>query len=253
MHRSMSIRGTDDLAFTKANFIRHLLTTHKKPILYLDADCEFASEPELIDQLVMSGCDFAIYNGFADDRTDRFVPVKLNLSSGVEPTKNRYYRFSGSARWFSSTQLVCSGCTQFYGNSLAVRALLSKWHQTIAAFPGSADDACLDFVFNNLSRRSWLSWLLHVTWLPKSYARYAWWIHTKPIINHPDFPADGSSFTRIKDPKGRKRAYFSRMRRRDPASQFAPNSIIDTEQHMLCKLVDDKIVPIEPIVEEFWL
>jgi len=149
--------------------------------------------------------------------------------------------------------LVCSGCTQFYRNSLAARALLSRWHQTIAAFPGSADDWCLDFVFNNLGRRSWLSWLLKAYWLPSSYARYAWWIHTKPIINHPDFPAGSSGFSPIEDPRGRKDVYHSLMKRRNPDWHFPPDCIIDVEQHMVCKLVDGQLVPIEPTDQNFWL
>src|SRR5688572_17413831 len=46
IHRSIYILGADDLAYTKANFIHHLLVTHGKPVLYLDADCEFVAEPE---------------------------------------------------------------------------------------------------------------------------------------------------------------------------------------------------------------
>ena len=188
VHRSISGRGTDDLSYTKPNFIRHLLAAHKKPVLYLDADCEFVSQPELIDQLVRSGCDFAIYNGYADEHTDRFVPIELSLRANEPPIRNRFYRFAGSADWYTNSQLVCSGLVQFYGNSVAARALLSRWHRTIATFPGCADDAALNFAFNNLTRRSWLSWLLKVRWLPKSYARISWWIHAKPIINHPDIP-----------------------------------------------------------------
>jgi hypothetical protein len=42
----------------------------------VDADCEFVSRPVLIDQLVRAGCDFAIHNGFASERTERFVPYR---------------------------------------------------------------------------------------------------------------------------------------------------------------------------------
>jgi hypothetical protein len=254
VHQSISSRGTDDLSYTKANFIRHQLTIHKKPILYVDSDCEFVSQPELIDQLVRSGCDFAIYNGFANERTDRYLPIELSLSPNEQPIKNRFYRFAGGEHWYSKTQLVCSGCVQFYGNSLAARALLSRWHRTVAAFSDRADDSCMDFVFNNLRRLSWLSWLLKVHWLPKSYARYAIWIYAKPIIDHPDLPSP-STFNSLKGrcPKGRKRFYHSLMEPRNPFSRFPPNSIIDTEQQMVCKLLDGQLVPIEPLDKNFWL
>jgi hypothetical protein len=254
VHRSISIRGTDDLSYTKANFIRHQLEAHKKPILYVDADCEFVSQPVLIDQLVKSDCDFAIHNGFASERTERFVPIELSLTPDEPPVRNRFYRFAGGERWYSKAQLVCSGAVQFYANSLSARALLLRWHGTIAAFtPGRADDSCLDFTFNNLSRRSWLSWLLKVHWLPKGYARYPMWIYAKPIINHPDWPSP-SYFNSLKgeDPKGRKRFYPSLMEPRDPFSRFPPDCIIDTEQQVVCKLVDGQLVPIEPLDQSFW-
>src|SRR5690348_10276211 len=38
VHRSISTRGSDDLSCTKANFIRHLIASHRKPVLYVDAD-----------------------------------------------------------------------------------------------------------------------------------------------------------------------------------------------------------------------
>lgn len=256
VHRSISAQGTDDLAYTKPNFIRHMLATHKRPVLYLDADCEFVSEPALIDQLVSSGCDFAIYNWYADEYTDRFIPVELNLCAHEPPIRNRFYRFAGSVDWYTNSQLGCSGLVQFYRNSNAARALLSKWHRTIATFPGCADDEALTFAFNNLTRRSWLYWLLKVRWLPKSYARIPYWIYCKPVINHPDpyIPGQSSgSFSAIKDPKGRRAVYKSAMERRKPTLLFPRDCIIDTEKHMVCKLVEGQLVPIGPSAQNFWL
>lgn len=252
VHSSISSRGTDDLAYTKANFIRHVLAAHETSVLYLDADCEFTARPVLIDGLADSACDFAIYNGFADEQTDRFVPVEISLSPGEPAVKNRFYRFSGGARWRSATQLVCSGCTQFYRNSFAARALLARWHRTIAAFPGCGDDPCMDFAFNNLGRRSWVRWSLKTQWLPKSYARYAWWIHVQPVINHPDFPA-ASKFIPLKDPAGRSRFYRSLMEPRNPCSLFPRDCIVDTQRRVLCRLIDGQLVDVEPLSQEFWL
>jgi hypothetical protein len=244
VHRSISGRGTDDLSYTKPNFIRHLLETQKKTILYLDADCEIMAEPELIGHLVESGRDFAIYNWYADEYTDRFVPI--------EPG-SRLYRFAGSIDWFSTRQLGCSGLVQFYRNSFAAKALLARWHRTIATFPGCADDAALTFTFNNLP--SWLLWFLKVHWLPKAYARIPYWIYAEPVINHPDayVPGQASGFTEIKDPGGRKVVYRSLLERRKPTLLFPRDCLIDTEQHTLRKLVDGEIVPLAPTAENFWL
>ncbi len=252
VHRSISIHGSDDLAFTKANFIHHLLETHKKPVLYLDADCEFVSNPELIADLVNSRCDFAAYNWLADDYTEMYRPFRLETdpaSSG----KHRFFECSGGSNWYSATQLACFGAVQFYRNSQAARALLSRWHRTIARFPSSSDDACMSFAYNNLTKRSWLYWFLKARWLPKAYARYAYWIYTEPVINHPDFPAPNSDFVLIKDPAGRCQSYVSLMRWRGTARLFPPGCIIDTQKCMICKLIDDQIVPVEATNQKFWV
>jgi hypothetical protein len=253
VHRSISSQGSDDPAYTKANFIHSLLEAHRKPVLYLDADCEVTAKPELIDELARSRCDFAIYNWLADDCTDCFVPVELDSCANEPVARRRYYRFLGREAFFTNAQLKCNGLVQFYRNSIAARALLARWHRTIAAFPGCADDSALSFTFNNLTRYSWLAWRLRVRWLPKSYARISWWIYEEPVINHPGLPVDFAGFAPIKDPRGRKRFYRSLMQRRKPVALFPQDCIIDTEQHMLCKLEDGRVVPIQPIDRAFWL
>jgi hypothetical protein len=250
VHRSISIRGTADLACTKANFVHHLLETHKKPVLYVDADCEFVANPELITELANSRCDFAIYNWLPDDYTEMYSPIKLENGS---VTQNRFFSCSGGFNWYSTTQLGCFGAVQFYRNSLAARALLSKWHQTVARFPNSADDACMNFTYNNIARRSWLYWLLKAQWLPKAYARYAHWIYAEPVINHADFPSPASNFVPIRDPDGRSQFYVSLMTWRGAARMFPPESIIDAEKRMICRLIDGEIVPIVPTGHKFWV
>jgi len=254
VHSSISHLGTDDLSYTKANFVRHLLATHRKPVLYLDADCEFVARPDLIDELVRSGCDFAIHNGCAEECTDRFDPVAVRLRADEPPIRNRFYRCSGYLGFYSTSQLMCCGCVQFYANSFAARTLLSRWHRTIAAFPHRGDDPCLDFVFNNLTRRDWLSWLLRVQWLPKAYARISWWIYVRPVINHADRPSGDprANTDLVEDSRGRKRFYPALMRRTD-AHLFPWDCIIDTSQNMVCKLVDNELVAIEPTGLDFWL
>lgn len=252
--RSISPRGSHDLAFTKANIIRHLLDIHAKPILYIDADCEFASEPLLIDELVASGCDFAIYNWLADEHTDAFLPVDVTVGPDGAPIKDRFYRFNHSIDWYSESQLFCSGPVQFYGNSAPARMLLHEWQRTIAAFPGSVDDECLSFIFNNLGSRAKE---LKVHWLPKAYARYCWWIYVKPVINHPQRPlmreATKPDFIDIKDPAGRKTFYTSRAEVRTGNRLFPRDCLIDTAQGVVGKVVGDRLVTIRRTDQPFWL
>ena len=253
VHSSISARGSADPSFTKANFIHHLLKKHRKPVLYVDSDCEFLARPDLILEWARTKCDFAIYNWLADEYTDIFKPVAAEAAGAA--AGNRFYRFSGSGTdWYSTTQLVCSGLVQFYGNSLAARALLSRWHHTISAFPGAADDHCLDFTFNNLEKRSWLYWLLKPRWLPKAYARIAFWIYAKPVINHADIPGGaGKSFARINDPAGRQRRYETGLRKKMGIGPIPRDCIVDTETGMLCKDVDGQVIPFEQSEQKFWL
>jgi hypothetical protein len=217
VHRSISARGTEDLSYTKLNFIRHLIVVHNKPVFYLDVDCEFLSKPALISDLVRSRCDFAIYNGFADAYADRFLPVERWPGAIEPPAANRYYRFAGNIGFCAERQLFAYGLVQLYRNSLAARALLARWHRTIAAFPGCADDAYLNFALNNLTLRSWIRWLLK----------------------------------RIKDPRGRQEFYRSLLQPRQAV--FPHDCFIDTEQHMLCRFFGGKIVAVESTKQTFWL
>lgn len=254
VHRSISPRGSEDLSFTKANFIHHLLAVHSKPILYVDADCEFVSEPVLMDELVRSCCDFAVYNWLADEHTDTFYPVELGVGPDGPPIKNRFYRFNHSCDWYTTSELMCSGAVQFYASSDAARLLLSEWHHTIAAFPASADDVCLSFTFNNLGARSDA---LKVHWLPKAYLRCCWWIYVKPVINHPATPLQRKPtepyFADINDPAGRKTLYLSSAEVRTGNRLFPRDCIIDTERGVVGKIVGDQLVTLKVTDQRFWI
>ena len=48
VHQSISLNGTDNLAFSKPDIIRVALETFGKPVLYVDADMVFKDPPEKI-------------------------------------------------------------------------------------------------------------------------------------------------------------------------------------------------------------
>jgi hypothetical protein len=255
VHRSTNRRvGTADLAFTKPNFIRHLLATHGKPILYLDADCEIVSDPCLIDELARTDYDFAIYNWLADDYNDRFLPTEIRLAPNQPPTKARFFCFGGRVvlfdKYFTTKQLLCSGLVQFYGTSDRAQSLLMDWHRTIAAFPGTADDECLGFAFNNLGERSPA---LNVRWLPKSYARIYWWIYVEPIINHRDPVQQDTGYLLISDPAGRQSFYPSLADQRTLNLRFPRDCIIDTELGLLCRTEGNRLIPFSRTDQRFWV
>lgn len=252
VHRSIHSLGSDNLAHTKPNFIHHLIVTHGKPVLYLDADCEFVAEPDRISELVRSGCDFAIYNWLADEYTDTFIPVALGVGPDGPPVPNRFFRFWRSIDWFSTSQLICAGCVQLYGNSELARQLLSEWHKIIAMFPGTADDGCLTFAFNNRDpslRR------LNVHWLPKAYARISWWIYEKPVINHQGQPQADSRFKDFNDiDTGERRVWYPLAAELKGATGLFPRDcIIDIERRVFGKIVGDQLVTVGTTNQTFWI
>jgi hypothetical protein len=247
VHRSISPRGGANDAYAKSNFIHFLLNEYHRPILYVDADCVFASYPTVIEAVASRGCDFAIYNWLADEHTDCFVPVEMRMPSG-EFDRTRFYRFSHAIDHYASDQLICSGAVQFYADTAPARLLLAQWWETIRAFPDAADDPCLDFAFNNFAREAKVT----ASWLPKTYARYAWWIYAEPVIDHPEFPNSGG-FADIPETDGRRRFYPERTEIRQVVRLFPRDGIIDTAERMILKPVDGRLQPVGRTDHNFWL
>jgi len=249
VHCSITRNGTPNSSYTKANFIHHLLSSHGKPVLYVDADCEFTDYPDMIDALTDHRIDFAVYNWLADEYTDAFAPVNIAISN-APAIGNRFYIFSHNVKHFATNQLISSVPVLFFGNSDAARLLLAEWHNTIVTYPGCVDDECLDFTFNNLGPRVTS---IRTRWLTKAYARYSWWIYAKPVINHPDWPNHENNWDSIKDPAGRKRFYPERAEKRDEVRLFPRDCIIDTQQRLVCRIVNDQLAVVSPTDQNFWL
>jgi len=228
VHRSISRRGADDLRFTKANFVKFLFERYGWPVLYLDADCVIRQPTDRIGQLLAENVDFAIYNWLADEHTEAYV------HADIEP-RGRYYRFSHSIDQKSDSQLLCSGAVQWYNNTAAARALLDAWQEVQQCAPGSADDKCLDLAFNNLAPHSPL---LKAVWLEKRYARYAWWIYERPVIDHPDMPTLTQDFIPLNEMNGRPRIASQELRQQTVAYMFPKECLIDTETRTLLRLRD---------------
>lgn len=247
IHNSISVKGSPDLRYTKPNFIRSLLQRHRRPILYVDADCVFRSHPVLVDELVAGGTDFGIYNWAADPDNEAFVPI--NIRSGGEIVRSRYFDLSHRVHWYSVSQAVLSGCVQLYADSDAAETLLQLWQGAIQRFPGSADDACLMHVLNNRDPRLDA---LSTYWLPKEYARYAWWIYVKPVIDHPEVPSlVNTGFAPI--PEGPDGRYFYPERCEITPAKFPFPCILDVQDKVLHEVVDGELLPAGAVDMDFWI
>lgn len=220
VHTSISSKGTHDPVYTKANFIWHMLARTQRPLLYLDVDCVVRRYPQLILELSAKGHDFAIFNWLAQERNDAYVPAAVQPR---DVTGYSYYQHAYHVDFDAQDQLQASGAAQLWGPTTAAQELLAAWFATIQANPGVPDDVCLDFTFNN-PQGQWLG--LRPSWLPKSYARYPWWIFDEPIIDHPDIPYQGA-VAQIDDPQGRQQYYPERTKPRSTAPFIPRDCLID--------------------------
>jgi hypothetical protein len=252
VHHSISQKGNDDLRFTKENLIRFLLDKFGKPVLYLDVDVYFSHYPEAVEEIARSGYEFAIYNWLADHHTEAYRPIEVNTGtkalSGIH--RDRFYVFSHSVDYFAEDQLVCSGAVQFYGNTVPTRSLLSLWQQAVARYERAGDDHCLDFVYNNYPSNVPKP---RAIWLDKSYVRYGFWIHVRPIINHPVVAYADRSFRPIEDPAGQKRYYPERAQLLNVEYVFPQNCIIDVERKLLARVEAGRLVPFAKFDRPLWI
>jgi hypothetical protein len=259
IHRSISAQGTDNPAYTKSSFVQHLLDTHELPVLYLDCDCVLRSEPKLILPLIQAGTEFAIYNWLADEHTDAYVAVELR-GPGGQPVKpvDRFFRFSHSIDAYDPAQLICSGASQFYANTERSRALLRAWATVIDEHPGVVDDQCLDWAFNfRLSEAQRPKSL----WFDKAYARYLFWIFSRPVIDHPQFPAPGRPPAASLVPlPANPRFRAERVEMRAAAPLLPRDCLIDTQLKRLLRPQESRAQPgrmeaidIGPLLQELYL
>jgi hypothetical protein len=225
-----------------------MLLRHRKPVLYVDADCRFNSSPLLVEELSRSGVDFAIYNWCADRNNDRYMPVAFQ---DVPASAKRLFKYAGCVNSVATDQLISSGLVQYYGHSLAAWRFLGAIQKAIAECKACAEDKVIDFTFNNLSRYLWGWPRPSIFWLPKSYARIAFWIHVEPVIDHPDFPS-GETGTDIVHPR-LKRFYQSKAKlRKVDGGIFGRDCIIDTQLGRVLRHEDGQQKWVET-GEKFWI
>lgn len=247
IHRSISTKGNDDIAYCKPNFIHQVMMDLQRPVLYLDADVIVRALPTKILQVARSGADFAIYNWIADLANDAYVPVRVHVNGGQ--ISNRFYQFSHSIDLYDPGQLICSGAVQYYNSTVGARHILACWLNAIEQYPNVADDELLDYTFNFLVAAE----RAKATWLDKAHCRYPWWIHVRPIIDHPEMPAAGSASRSFSKVAGRERFNATRVKRNPPQGPFPRNCLIDVKEKCLLRMAGQSAVPVGTFENELWL
>jgi len=252
VHRSISVKGSDDARYTKSQFIRFLFDRFERPVLYLDVDCVVAQHPARIDDLLAAQVDFAIFNWYAEEHTEAYVPTEVTLQDGSarRVTTDRFYRFSHSIDSLCERQLLCSGAVQWWNRTAPAVTLLEQWQRVIERSPGSADDHCLDYAFNNYPS---VAAPLRAAWLPKGYARIAWWIYERPFIDHPEIPATVDGFVPLVEMDGKRRIYTQSLKQHEVAYVFPKDCLIDTETRTLFRLSNQGWRPVARFETPLWL
>lgn len=249
VHTSISLGGTDDLAYTKANFIAFNMEQFpRKNILYVDVDFIFMDYPKRISEISGEEADFAVYNWLSDRHNEAYMPVKYE-DGGKEAVSKKYYAFSRNIGLYCTDQIICSGGVQLYRNSDQAKLILEYWQTIIARSPRSADDECLDYAYNNLVSTGIA---LKSVWLDKAYLRMPFWPHVKPVILHPG-PTLAGQRRPIPALDNKKRFYPERCEQTHDKLIFPREYIIDVEEKMLVRVIDGSIVEQRPVQEEFWI
>jgi hypothetical protein len=245
IHSSISRHGADDPALAKPATIRRALSEHAVPVLYLDADMVIVQPLDGLAAIARA-CDFAIYNWLADPASDAWRPVDRDPAT-TRVREARYWELRHAIDYHDEAQLICSGATQLWAPSPAALALLDDWQAAIAAFPGAADDECLDFAFNNRDNGA-----LRPGWLDKSFVRYPWWPHVRPVIDHPD-PTGTRTPASIPEDGPRRRFYPERAGVKLPPPDSLPRSaILDIEEGWLLREANGQLVRVERARTAFW-
>jgi len=240
IHCSVTPSGSQELRYSKPALIAKLLTSLKRPLVYLDCDLVVEQGPILFDELKRDAVDFAILNWAMLEVTDGWLPVPLEERRKLQAESRNLYAFGVATEWHSDSQLICSGAVQFWRPTPMTLHLLQRWQETIRRFPGVVDDVCLDYTFNNASaaeRRG-----LRPAWLPKTYCRYPWWLFDQPVINHPQLPYNGEAWKKLTAADGTLRFYPDQGSRRIVSSElqrYLRECLIDIDRRELYRLEKD--------------
>jgi hypothetical protein len=249
VHTSINLDGTDNLTFTKANFIAHNMERFTdKNLLYVDADIFFTDYPKIIVEISNARFDIAIYNWLNDEHNEAYMPIMKEVEG--KALFSEFYVYSHHIAYYSDNQMICSGGVQFYRNSSSVRQLLDAWQEVIAQNPCSADDECLDYAYNNFD---YDFKKLKPAWLDKSYLRLPWWPHVKPVILHPGLPIAGKGRNPLPERNNKKRFYPEHCRKKSIPLYFPSDYVIDTERRLLLKIQNSQVIDVQEIQQEFWI
>jgi hypothetical protein len=244
VHCSISPNGTNDITFSKPNFIKNVIDELKCSILYVDADVVVREFPTAIADASQKGVDLAIYNWLADKTTYAYAPVTM-MYDGIEE-KDRFYKLSNAMHLFDMNQLSCSGAVQYYCNSNRATNLLASWLDATSQYANVADDQLLDYAFNFCTNDLGVV----ANWLDKAYCRYPWWIYVRPIIDHPQFPST-DNLRNLFERTGKQRFRLEQCQTISSQPPFPNDALIDVKKKQLLQRSSGYWM-VTPINRQLW-
>jgi hypothetical protein len=167
------------------------------------------------------------------------------MLNGTLFKKRRFYRYSHSIDAFDPSQLMSSGAAQYYTPN--ARPVLQGWLDTISRFPNVMDDESLDYTYNFVISRN----LIRASWWGKDYCRYPWWIHTRPVIDHPQLPIAIEPSRKFKSVTGRDRYKVESVQSRSPP--VTRNYLIDTKRKRFLRLDYGGVAVMGRFAQELWI
>jgi len=246
VHRSISAKGTDQIAFSKANFINWTLLNFGCPVLYLDIDVVLCQHPTALASLQRDNIDFACYNWLADAATDGYMPFPVKTNA--DTIHDRFYKFTHAVDAYDVSQLMCSGPVQYY--SFNALPLLLSWINVVDRLPSVPDDQSLDCAYNFIVNKK----LFRAAWLGKEYCRYPWWIHVQPIIKHPDVPAPPDPAVDFTNTTKMQRLNLAATKTLPAQGPFPRDCLIDTQEGVLLRPGEQgELMPFGRFTTPLWL
>lgn len=180
IHHSVSISGTEDMRFSKHNFIISCLRYFKSNILFLDIDLILIDYPDIF---LNSRFDFMIYNWLSDIHNTGYRIEEDSIDNISKSNHiHKEYKPVINIPYYDPNQLLCSGPVQYYKPKPEIFRFLSTLGEYLSLNPLASDDHLMDVFFN------FNKFNISYGWLPKEYCRFPWWPHIKPTILHNNWP-----------------------------------------------------------------
>lgn len=242
VHKSITPKGSSFLEYSKPSLIAYCLEKYGRSVVYLDSDVIIEQTPLLLNDLFAQNFDFSIYNWLSGEENHCYVPIN-------DIQTETLYHFSHKINKSCPNQLICSGAVQFWAPTEKAHTLLNYWFDFIELEPNFTDDIALDFAFNNNTDK--LAGM-RCLWLPKSYARYAWWIFDKPIINHPYLPNKSNKSIIYSEARDQLRYYQEFFTEMQMPAPIADDELIDIKTKIIYKIISNELVATGYFKNEIW-